>query len=165
MNWRFLRLALLGLPLWAGSAVAARQPETGQTHMGSIPAGIQRLHQQDIDATVLMDVDKLTDLWADDGVLLGQGDKPLVGKSAIQVSLKQNFAANPTMKVLKYAPEITDLQVVGDAAYEWGFFEATHQLSADSKPASFRARFLRVMRLQTDGSWKFVRVMWNTEGK
>ena len=133
--------------------------------MSSIPAGILSLHQQDIDATVSMDVGKLTDLWADDGVLLGQGEKPQVGKSTIQASLKQNFAANPNMKALKYVPEITDLQVVGDAAYEWGFFEATHQLSADSKPASFRARFLRVMRLQTDGSWKFVRVMWNTEGK
>jgi ketosteroid isomerase-like protein len=133
--------------------------------MDSIPAGIQRLHQQDIDATVSMDVGKLTDLWADDAVLLNQGEKPLVGKSAIQASLKQNFAANANMKVLKYVPEITDLQVVGDAAYEWGSFEATHQLSPDSKPASFRARFLRVMGLQSDGSWKFVRVMWNTEGK
>lgn len=123
------------------------------------------MHQQDIDATLSMDVGKLTDLWADDGVLLGQGGKSLVGRSAIQASLEQNFAANPTMKVLKYVPEVTDLQVVGDAAYEWGFFEATHQLSADSKPASFRARFLRVMRLQPDGSWKFVRVMWNTDGK
>ena len=112
-----------------------------------------------------MDVDKLTNLWVEDGVLLGQGDEPLVGKAAIEASLKQNFAAHPNMKVLKYVPKITDLQVVADAAYEWGSFEATHQLSADSKPVTFRARFLRVMRLQTDGSWKFVRVMWNTEGK
>lgn len=133
--------------------------------MNSIPAGIRKLCQQDIVATVSMDVGKLTDLWADDGVLLGQGDKPLVGKPAIQASLKQNFAANPTMKVLKYVPEITDVQVVGDVAYEWGFFEATHQVSADSPPASFRARFLRVMKLQSDGTWRFVRVMWNTEGK
>ena len=157
--------AFLGLPLLAGIAVTAHQPKTGLTHMSSTPAGIQKLHQQDIDATVSMDVAKLTDLYADDGVLIGQGDKPLVGKSAIQASLKQNFAANPTIKILKYVPEFTDLQVVGDVAYEWGYFEATHQLSADSPPASFRARFLRVMKLQPDGSWKFVRVMWNTEGK
>jgi uncharacterized protein (TIGR02246 family) len=133
--------------------------------MNSIPAGIQKLHQQDIDATVSRDLGKLTNLWAEDGVLLGQGDEPLAGKEAIEASLKQNFAAHPTMKVLKYVPEITDLQVVGDTAYEWGFFDVTHQLSADSKPASFRARFLRIMRRQPDGSWKFVRVMWNTGGK
>ncbi|HXJ97100.1 MAG TPA: nuclear transport factor 2 family protein [Terriglobia bacterium] len=130
--------------------------------MNSIPAGIQKLHQQDIDATVSMDVGKLTDLWADDGVLLGQGAEALVGKPAIEASLKQNFAANPTMKVLKYVPQIADLKVVGDVAYEWGSFEATHQISADSSPVSFQARFLRVMKLQSDGSWKFVRVMWNT---
>jgi ketosteroid isomerase-like protein len=159
MSWRFLRLASLGLPLLAGPAVAAHQAKTGQTYMNSIPAGIKKLHQQDIDATVSMDLGKLTNLWADDGVLLGQGDEPLVGKAAIEASLKQNLAANPTMRVLKYVPEITDLQVVGDAAYEWGFFDVTHQLSTHSKPASFRARFLRVMRLQPDGSWKFVRVM------
>ena len=165
MSWRFLRLALLGLALLAGPAVAAHQAKKGQTHMNSIPAGIQKLHQQDIDATVSMDLGKLTNLWAEDGVLLGQGDEPLVGKAAIEASLKQNFAKNPTMKVLKYVPEITDLQVVGDAAYEWGFFDATHQLSADSKPASFRTRFLRIMRRQPDGSWTFVRAMWNTGGK
>jgi len=54
-------------------------------------------------------------------VLLGQDDEPLVGKAAIEASLKQDLAANPTMKVLKYVPEITDLQLVGDAAYDWGF--------------------------------------------
>jgi ketosteroid isomerase-like protein len=133
--------------------------------MSSIPEGIWNLHQQDVDATLSMDVGKLTDLWADDGVLLGQDDNPVVGKPAIQASLKQNHAANPNLKVLKYVPDITDVRVVGDVAYEWGSFDATHQLSADSKPASFRARFLRVMRLQADGSWKFVRVMWNTGGK
>ena len=83
-------------------------------------------------------------------MLLGQDDEPLVGKAAIEASLKQDLAANPTMKVLKYVPEVTDLQVVGDAAYEWGFFEATLQLLANSKPTSFRARFLRVMRLQSN---------------
>ena len=55
MSWRFLRLALLGLALLAGPAVAAHQAKKRQTHMNSIPAGIQKLHPQDIDATVSMD--------------------------------------------------------------------------------------------------------------
>lgn len=164
MKWRVLRLAV-GLLLLGETAFAARHSRKGLTQMSSIPAGIQKLHQQDVDATVSMDVSKLLDLWADDGVLLGQGAEALVGKSAIQTSLKQNFAANPAMKVLKYEPQITDLKVVGDVAYEWGSFQATHQISTDDKPVSFHARFLRVMGLQPDGSWKFVRVMWNTDGR
>jgi ketosteroid isomerase-like protein len=79
--------------------------------------------------------------------------------------LTQNFAKNPTMKVLKYEPEVNNLQIAGDVAYEWGCFNVTQQESADSKPVSFRARFLRVARLQSDRSWKFERVMWNTEGR
>jgi ketosteroid isomerase-like protein len=146
-----------------GTAVAVSQTSKGQTPMSMIPAGIQQLHQQDLDATLPGDIGKLTDLWADEGVLLGQGDPPLVGKSAIQASLQQSFA--PTTKILKYVPDIKDLQIAGDVAYEWGYFDATHQLSADNTPSSFRARFLRVMRLQSDGSWKFVRVIWNTERK
>src|SRR5215469_3711597 len=76
-----------------------------QTHMNSPPAEIQRLHQQDIDAPVLMDVGKLASLWAEDGVLLSQGDEPLVGKAAIEASLKRTLAANPTMEVIKYVLE------------------------------------------------------------
>jgi len=81
--------------------------------MNSPPAEIQRLHQQDIDAPVLMDVGKLASLWAEDGVLLSQGDEPLVGKAAIEASLKRTLAANPTMEVIKYVLEIADFQIMG----------------------------------------------------
>ena len=94
MSGRFLRLVPLGLFLLAGPAVGADQAKEERHHMNSVPAGIQKLHQQDIDATVSMDIDKLTNLWADDGVLLAQGDEPLVGKAAIEASLKRNFGAN-----------------------------------------------------------------------
>ena len=69
------------------------------------------------------------------------------------------------MKVLKYEPEIKDVQVVGTVAYEWGYINVTQQDSPTSKPTTFRARFLRTMKVQADGSWKFTRVMWNTEGQ
>jgi ketosteroid isomerase-like protein len=145
------------------STVAAQQVERMNTN--SARAEIERLHQQDIAATVSSNVSGLVALWSDDGVLISQGDKPLVGKTAIQASLTENFAKNPTMKVLKYEPEVENLELVGDVAYEWGYFSVSQQGSASSKPVSFRGRFLRVLKLQENGSWKFVRVMWNTEGQ
>jgi ketosteroid isomerase-like protein len=125
---------------------------------------IEKLHQQDVAATVSSSVSGLVALWSDDGVLISQGDSPLVGKAAIQASLTEKFAKNPTMKVLKYEPEVKNLELVGDIAYEWGCFSVTQQGSATSKSVSFRGRFLRVLKLQANGSWKFTRVMWNTEG-
>lgn len=130
----------------------------------STPFAIEKLHQQDIAATRSLDVRQLLALWTDDGVLIGQGDKALVGKAAIEASFTRNFAANPEMKVLQYVPEVNDLQVVRDVAYEWGHFSVIQQLSATSQPMSFRARFLRVMKPQPAGSWRLARVMWNVEG-
>jgi uncharacterized protein (TIGR02246 family) len=144
-------------------AAALATPQTRKTNVNSALPGIEKLHQQDIAATVSRDVSQLVALLADDAVVIGQGDKPLVGKTAFQASLTQSFAKNPTLKVLKYEPEFEDVQITGEVAYEWGYFNVTQQESATSQPMSFRARFMRVMKRQSDGSWKFVRVMWNTE--
>ena len=143
--------------------MAAQQAAKMKTD--SALAEIEKLYQQDIAATVSSSVTGLVALWSDDGVLISQGDKPLVGKAAIQASLMENFGKNPTMKVLKYEPEIKNLELVGDVAYEWGYFSVTQQGSDTSKPVRFQGRFLRVLKLQANGSWQFVRIMWNTEGQ
>jgi ketosteroid isomerase-like protein len=156
------RTVFLGVSLLIANTVAAQQ--MGKMRVNSALAEIERLHHQDIAATVSSNVGALVDLWSDDGVLISQGDRPLVGKAAIQTSLAENFAKNPTMRVLKYEPEVKNLELVGDVAYEWGYFSVTQKGSATSNLVSFRGRFLRVLKLQPNGSWKFVRVMWNTEG-
>jgi ketosteroid isomerase-like protein len=45
-------------------------------------------------------------------------------------------------------------------AYEWGYFDAAQKSSEQQAPITLRAKLLRVMRRQPDGSWKFTRVMW-----
>jgi len=133
-------------------------------NVDSARSAIDQLHKQDIDATLSSDIGKLTALWSDDGVLISPGSPPIVGKAAILSFLTQSFANNPTLKVVKYEPEIGDLQISGEVAHEWGYFNASQQASSASEPIGLRARFLRVMRRQADGSWKFVRVMWSLEG-
>jgi ketosteroid isomerase-like protein len=157
-----LALFLGGIFLISGSLTAQ---QTRIANVNSAISGIEKLHQQDIAATVLSDVGQLVALWDDDGVLIGQGEKPLLGKAAIKTWLTENFAKAPSMKVLKYEPEVKNLEVAGDLAYEWGYFTATQQALPGDKPVSFRARFLRVLRLQSNGSWKFVRAMWTADGQ
>jgi ketosteroid isomerase-like protein len=91
----------------------------------TLPVGIEKLHQADVAATLARDVDALTALWDDDGVLLQPGRSPVIGKTAFAEFLKQNLAESASLKVLKYAPEIRDIQVEGDIAYEWGIFNST----------------------------------------
>lgn len=129
-------------------------------HSAGIPAGIEKLHKDDITATIGRDVDALTALWDDDAVLLQPGTPPIIGKAAFHDFMKQAFARSPSVKEVKYVPDIRDIQVAGDVAYEWGYFDAAQKGSDQQPPASLRAKLLRVMKRHADGSWKFARVMW-----
>src|SRR6516225_11472660 len=127
---------------------------------GAIPAGIEKLHKDDITATIARDVDALTALWDDDAVLLQPGTPPIVGKAAFHDFMKQALAKSPSVKEVKYVPDIRDIQVAGDVAYEWGYFDAAQKSSDQQTPERVRAKLLRVMKRQADGSWRFARVMW-----
>lgn len=100
-------------------AAAFACPTHGQNST-AIPAAIEKPHQDDIIATIARDADGLAALWDDDAVLLQPGRPPIVGKAAFHDFVKQDFAKSPTAKVLKYMPNIRDIQVADNLAYEWG---------------------------------------------
>lgn len=126
----------------------------------AVPAGIERLHKDDIAATVARDADALTALLDDDAVLLQPGTPPIIGKAAFHDFMTQALAKSPSVKIVKYVPDIRDIEVAGDVAYEWGYFDATQKSSEQQAPENLRAKLLRVMKRQPNGSWKFTRVMW-----
>src|SRR5438128_11967140 len=74
-------------------------------------AGIEKLHQRDIAATLSRDPVALTDLWTDDAVRLGPGRPAEVGKRAIRES-NERWSALPGVKVLSYVPETKDLTLL-----------------------------------------------------
>lgn len=126
----------------------------------AIPAGIEKLHKDDIRATVARDPDALTALLDEDAVLLQPGAPPILGKKAFHDFMKKAVAKSPSVKAVKYVPDIRDIQVAGNVAYEWGYFEAVQKSSDEEAPESLRAKFIRVMKRQPDDSWKFTRVIW-----
>lgn len=128
--------------------------------LAPIPAGIERLHQDDITATVARDAEALTALWDDDAVLMQPGTPPIIGRAAFHEFMKQALAKSPSVKVVKYVPDIRDVRVAGGVAYEWGYFDVEQKSSDQQGPESLRGKLLRVMKQQPDGSWKFTRVMW-----
>jgi ketosteroid isomerase-like protein len=111
---------------------------------------LERLHQQDVKATLSGKADDLATLWDNAAVRIGPGLPAEVGKAAIYANDKREEAPN-----LCYKSEIQDLQIDGDWAFEWGYF--SYKASAGTKPG--RGKVLRVIRRQPDGSWKFARVM------
>jgi hypothetical protein len=72
-------VAGLGGGYLARSAVSMLQR---QTHAADL-AAIEKLNQDDIDATLAQDPKRLMDLWAEDAVRFSPGSPPAVGKQVI----------------------------------------------------------------------------------
>jgi uncharacterized protein (TIGR02246 family) len=120
-------------------------------------AAIEKLHRADVEATRPQDPIELTDLFSDDAVNL-VFPAPAVGKKAIREAFEKFRSEHPDFKVLKYAPDIKEVHIVDGWAIEVGTFEATYKVSAKDDPVNFRDRGMRVLKRQTDGSWKFALV-------
>ena len=121
-------------------------------------AAIEKLHQQDIAATLSRDPVALTDLWTDDAIRLGPGQPAEVGKQAIRES-NERWSARPGLKVLTYVPETKDLTIWDGWAVEWGYFTGSYVESPGGEPKQIRGARLRVLKKLPDGSWKCFRGM------
>ena len=159
LKCRLLAIALLFISIVAGRNEVSTTAKT-EAHEQEM-VGIEKLHQQDIAATLSSDPKALADLWTDDAVRLEPGGQAEIGKPLIRTADEKNKADHPTIKILSYVPEIKDVRIVDGWAFEWGYFSSSYKDSPDSQPKSFRGKMLRVLQKQSDGSWKFSRVMWN----
>jgi len=134
----------------AGSAGSDRSRDADR-------AAIEKLHQQDIAATLSRDAVALTDLWTDDAIRLVPGQPAEVGKQAIRES-NERWSTLP-IKVLTFVPEIKDLTIWDGWAVEWGYFTGSYAESPTGEPKQMRGARLWVLKKLPDGSWKCFRGM------
>lgn len=131
---------------------------------GADLAGIEKLHQLDQQVTLLNDPKALQEEWTNDAVRL-EPDSPVdVGKAAIYASDVRSMTEAPGSAIIGYKPDIRDVRVVNDWAFEWGVFEAGFRESASKPVETMHGKLLRVLHRESSGDWKFARVMvtWNT---
>jgi hypothetical protein len=71
----------------------------------------------------------------------------------------EKFRADyPDFHVLKYAPDIKEVQIADGWAIEVGNFAGTYKTSAKDNPVTVKGEGMRVLKRQSDGSWKFALV-------
>jgi len=124
---------------------------------------IEKLHRQDIAATLSQDPVALTNLWTDDAIRLGPGQPAEVGKQAIRES-NERWSARPGLKVLTFVPEIKDLTIWDGWAVEWGYITGSYVESPGGEPKGIRGSRLMVLKKLLDGSWKYFRGMGKVVG-
>jgi len=91
------------------------------------------------------------DWFADDGVALGNGEAPLIGKVAIVKSAQWS----PKAYQLTWTPTDAMMGPSGDMGYTWGHFEGRSK-DANGNPVLTSGRYMTVWRKGADGSWKVV---------
>jgi ketosteroid isomerase-like protein len=87
--------------------------------------------------------------FAEDGVTLGNGEAPVVGKVAIAKSANWS----PKDYQLTWTPTDAVMGPSGDMGYTWGHFEG-HSKDANGNPVVTTGRYMTIWRKQADGSWR-----------
>lgn len=123
-------------------------------------AAIKKLEQEDIEVTLSQDPRGLIDVWAEDGVRFKPGRPPTIGKQAIEAENEKFHTQYPEFKVLKYAPDLNTVQIaiVDGWAIEIASGDAMYKMSAKDNPVSVQGKSMRLLKRQSDGSWKFALV-------
>jgi uncharacterized protein (TIGR02246 family) len=151
----FAFLAGLGIGYFARKA-SIGTPHRADAHAADL-AAIEKLHRADIEVTMTQDPSSMASLFSDDAVNL-MFPSPAVGTKAMREAFEKFRADYPDFRVLKYAPNVKDVQIADEWAIEMMYGESTYKLSAKDNPVSVQIKALRVLKRQSDGSWKFALV-------
>ena len=139
--------------VWAGT------PQKPASRDGSEAdrAAIERLHEADKAATLSGSADQFSKLWDKDAVRFSPGRPAEIGAAVIYADDKRWEKSSGRERSVCYDYEIQDLQFAGHWAFEWGYFSG--KISKDGKASIIYGKGLRVMKKQSDGTWRFARVM------
>ena len=138
-------------------AGASSTPRASHSSVEQDLAGIERLHEQDKEATLSDSADQLAKLWDKDAVRF-LADRPAeIGAAVIYADDKQWEMSSGRERSLCYDLEIQDIQIAGDWAFEWGY--GSYKIAKGNKESIQYGKVMRVMKRQSDGTWRFARVM------
>lgn len=87
--------------------------------------------------------------FANDGMILGNGKQPVVGKVAIE----RNATWSAATYQLTWTPDGAWMNPASDSGYTWGHYEGQSK-DANGNPVVVSGRYFTLWGKQGDGSWK-----------
>ncbi len=111
---------------------------------------IEAAVQQYVAASNLGDADALTDLYADDAMLLPPDHEPIQGRAAIGAFWRQGT---------DQGLEVTTLSVEVDGGV--GYLVGRYNLPATDEEPADSGKYVMCLKRQRDGAWKLTADIWN----
>lgn len=161
---RTMIAAMLFSPLMAGAGIRMANgqslepsaPSTAPNPLSDPMAKPGKVLLFDLETRFAKDVAErggaaFADWFAEDGVTLGNGEAPVVGRVAI--AKYANWSAKAYQ--LTWTPTDAVMGPSGDMGYTWGHFEGQSK-DANGNPVTTTGRYMTIWRRQPDGNWKVV---------
>ena len=111
-------------------------------------------------AAATRDAKRAASFYADDAIAYPPNEPVAVGKAAAEKVWAAYFA-DPSYNL---SWKTTHAEVTGAIGYTAGTYEDSYK-GPDGKKVQGKGKYLCVWKKQSDGTWKAIRDMWNTDTK
>jgi len=135
--------------------------------VGTAAAGDTKIEQalRDLDAqwskdAGAKDVDKTVSYYAEGAVVMPPNASSATTKETIRSAWKE-LLTSPGAAISWKATKV-EVAKSGDLAYVSGTYEET-MTDASCKPVNDRGKYVEIFKKQTDGTWKVVADIWNSD--
>ena len=130
------------------------------TDMDAHSQALVQLDDQWSKMAATKDADKVSAFYADDAIAYPPNEPMAVGKEAAKKVWAAYFAA-PEFAI---SWKTQHAQISGDLGYTTGTYEDSFK-GPDGKTVSEKGKYVCVWKKQTDGSWKAIHDIWNSDAK
>ncbi len=125
-------------------------------------AAVKAFNQAYATAQKTANVNTMTSLWADDGIMLPAGEPAVVGSRQIHSWLSRN-QPDANVMISNDVSNWKDITVTGDYAFQWAQTFVNIRSRTGDAGVHMSGTALQVLKKQPDGSWKLYRSSWSYE--
>lgn len=125
-----------------------------------IEQALRDLNEQWSKAATAKDLDKTVSYYADGATVMPPNGPSAATKDAIRSAWKEMLASPGA--AISWKTTKVEVAQSGDLGYTSGAYEFTMN-DASGKPINDHGKYLEVWKKQTDGSWKCVMDIWNSD--
>jgi ketosteroid isomerase-like protein len=155
---RLFVLAAAGLSIVILSAAGV--PGSGGSEMSADAKVLAKLDDDWSVAAATRDAKRVASFYAEEAIAYPPNEPMAVGRAAAEKAWAAYFA-DPTYNL---SWKTTHAEVAGDLGYTSGQYRDWF-VGPDGKKVEGNGKYLCVWRRQSDGTWKAVHDMWNTDSK